>query len=153
MNQKYHDISDVLFKLLLNCEKMLLWQTCVATSPHIFVIATCMWSEWIIYLLVSCNKQLFSSIYETHAFCRSYTFLLSFTYSDMICVKTQQMSCLTYSPEKLLIKTYQEVNDLIWSNTCCDDENVRTSGNTGLPEQHFLFKFNNEKLCLRLNSC
>ena len=32
--------------------KMLLWQVCVATSPHNFVIATCIWSELIIYLLV-----------------------------------------------------------------------------------------------------
>ena len=38
--------------------KVLLWQTSVATGPHVFVIATCIRSELIIYLLVSCNKQL-----------------------------------------------------------------------------------------------
>ena len=39
--------------------------------------------------------------------------------------------------EKLLITTYQEVNDLFRSNTRCDDENVRVGSNTDLPEQHF----------------
>lgn len=39
----------------------LLWQISVATDPHVFVIATCMWSAEIIYLLVSCNKRPFSS--------------------------------------------------------------------------------------------
>ena len=38
---------------------------------------------------------------------------------------------------KLLITTYQEVNDLFRSNTCCDDENERAGSNTSLPEQHF----------------
>ena len=42
--------------------KELLWQISVTTDPHIFVIATCIWSELIIYLLVSCNKQLSSSV-------------------------------------------------------------------------------------------
>ena len=39
--------------------KVLLWQASVATGPHVFVIATCIRSELIIYLLVSCNKQFF----------------------------------------------------------------------------------------------
>jgi hypothetical protein len=39
--------------------------------------------------------------------------------------------------EICLLQLYQEVNDLFRSNTCCDDENERVSGNTGLPEQHF----------------
>ena len=43
--------------------------------------------------------------------------------------------------EKLLITTYQEVNDLFRSNTRCDDENVRDGGNTNLPEQHFSSNF------------
>ena len=41
---------------------MLLWQVGVTTIPHFFVIATWIWSDEIIYLLVSCNKQLFSYI-------------------------------------------------------------------------------------------
>jgi hypothetical protein len=122
---------------------VLLWQTSVATSPLIFVIATCIWSVKIIYLLVNCNKQFFwGSCRSRHHAC-PHTFLPSFCLIDMVCVKTSQMSCLTGSAEKLLITTYQEVNDLYWSNTCCDDENEWTGGNTSLPEQHF-WKTNKE---------
>jgi hypothetical protein len=116
---------------------VLLWQTSVATSPLIFVIATCIWSVKIIYLLVSCNKQFFwGSCRSRHHAC-PHTFSPSSCLIDVVCVKTSQMSCLAGSAEKLLITTYQEVNDLHWSNTCCDDENVRIGGNTSLPEQHF----------------
>ena len=52
-------------------------------------------------------------------------------------VKTEEISCSTHRREKLLITTYQEVNDQLWSNTCCDDEIVRAGSNTSLPEQHF----------------
>jgi hypothetical protein len=55
-------------------------------------------------------------------------------------VRTNEVSYAGYRREKLLITTYQEVNDLTRSNTCCDDEIVRAGGNTSLPEQHFLFK-------------
>jgi hypothetical protein len=51
------------------------------------------------------------------------------------------MSGSAESWEKLLITIYQEVNDLVWSKSCCDDENLRTGDNTGLPEQ----PFNNSK--------
>ena len=51
------------------------------------------------------------------------------------------MSCSLLHREKLLITTYQEVNDLFRSNTRCNDENVRVGSNTDLPEQHF----NNKK--------
>jgi hypothetical protein len=61
-------------------------------------------------------------------------------YDEIKCVDTQLMSCTRDWREKLLITTYQEVNDQLWSNTCCDDENERSSGNTGLPEQHFQSK-------------
>ena len=54
------------------------------------------------------------------------------------------MSCLMDARDKLLITTYQEVNDLIRSNTRCDDENVRDGGNTNLPEQHFSLKIQYE---------
>jgi len=47
------------------------------------------------------------------------------------------MSCSLLHREKLLITTYQEVNDLFRSNTRCDDENERAGSNTSLPEQHF----------------
>ena len=53
------------------------------------------------------------------------------------CVETWEMSSASNRRRKLLITTYQEVNDQIWSNTCCDDENERIGGNTDLPEQHF----------------
>jgi hypothetical protein len=36
-----------------------------------------------------------------------------------------------------LLQLTKEVNDLLRSNTCCDDENMRIGGNTSLPEQHF----------------
>ncbi len=118
-------------------KRLLLWQASVATSPHIFVIATCIWSDLIIYLFVICNKQLFSFSYGTGVFSCPYTFLLSSSYLPMICVKTQYRLCVICSWEKVLITNYKEVNDQIWSNTCCDDENERASGNTSLPEQHF----------------
>ena len=56
LEQFLYDISNSLFL----CE----WKCCSGRSvlppnPHVFVIATCVWSEMIIYLLVSCNKQLF----------------------------------------------------------------------------------------------
>ena len=47
------------FSFLFNWKK-LLWQVDVTINPHNFVIATCIWSVKIIYLLVSCNKQFFS---------------------------------------------------------------------------------------------
>jgi hypothetical protein len=46
------------------------------------------------------------------------------------------MSCFGKFSNKSLITTYQEVNDLSRSDTCCNDENVRMGGNTHLPEQH-----------------
>ena len=39
--------------------KMLLQHSSVTITPHIFVIATCIWSELIIYLLVRCIGRLF----------------------------------------------------------------------------------------------
>ncbi len=58
-------ISQIIHVLLLFFsfwQKMSLRQASVTTSPHVFVIATCIWSELIIYVLVSCNKQLYSTI-------------------------------------------------------------------------------------------
>ena len=52
-------------------------------------------------------------------------------------VRTAEMSCSQQRREKLLITTYQEVNDRLRSKTRCDDENVRVGSNTDLPEQHF----------------
>ena len=63
-------------------------------------------------------------------------FFLSFL-NNAVCAKTEQMSWLAHSKEELLITTYQKVNDQLWSNSCCDDETMRTSGITGLPEQHY----------------
>ena len=63
--------------------------------------------------------------------------ILRYIRCNVLCVKTDQMSWTSHYREKLLITTYQEVNDQHWSNTCCDDENVRASGTTDLPEQHF----------------
>ena len=57
-------------------------------------------------------------------------------------VETWEVSSASNWRRKLLITTYQEVNDQLWSNTCCDDENARIGGNTDLPEQHFLSKWN-----------
>ena len=57
-----------------------------------------------------------------------------------LCVKwagTVLVRSMAWWRDQSLITTYQEVNDQHWSNTRCDDENVRSSGNTGLPEQHF----------------
>ena len=130
---------------------MLLWQVDVTINPHDFVIATCIWSVQIIYLLVSCNKQFFSlrcgarysSYFDTSRSSRSLFCTLS--------VETKTKSGSASQREKLLITTYQEVNDLYWSNTCCDDEIVRVDGNIDLPEQHFLNK-PNEKLRLPVDT-
>ena len=121
---------------------MLLWQVGVATIPHVFVIATWIWSDEIIYLLVSCNKQLFLCIYGArHVLCL-YTCYKTMIQREEGRVKMGKIWCLMDAREKLLITTYQEVNDLIWSYSCCDDENVRDGGNTDLPEQYFLSKTN-----------
>ena len=56
--------------------------------------------------------------------------------TEAVCVKTQKMSRFAGRRVKLLITTYQEVKDWSQSNSRCDDENERASGNTGLPEQH-----------------
>lgn len=45
---------------------------------------------------------------------------------------------------------YQEVNDLTGSISCCNDENVRASGNIGLPEQHFFIKNDKKKELLQI---
>ncbi len=126
--------------IILFNEKVLLWQASIATSPHVFVIATCIWSELIIYLLVSCNKQFFSRTHRARHLSCLCTFYSLRTWGYPVCVKTWEMSCPLWSREKLLITTYQEVNDQLWSNTCCDDENVRAGSNTSLPEQHFFIK-------------
>ncbi len=47
------------------------------------------------------------------------------------------MSQISVIREQLLITTFQEVDDLDRSETCCDDESERMSGNADLPEQHF----------------
>ena len=84
---------------------MLLWQSSVATRPHVFVIATCIWSELIIYLLVSCNKQLSSLVCcARHLHCL-YTFH-SFAYRDK---RTQQARTserhITYTAQRTLLIT------------------------------------------------
>ena len=61
------------------------------------------------------------------------------------CVETCEVSSASNWRKQLLITTYQEVNDQLWSNTCCDDENERIGGNTDLPEQHFPFKWKTKK--------
>ena len=66
--------SSLLF-FLFCCWKVLLWQASIATSPLVFVIATCIWSEEIIYLLVSCNKQLFSCICGARHLSDLFTFI------------------------------------------------------------------------------
>ena len=117
--------------------KVLLWQISVATDPRVFVIATWMWSEMIIYLLVSCNKQLFSSFACARIFRCLHTSNSQRERASGRCVGTRERSCASERWEKLLITTYQEVNDHLWSHTRCDDENVRIGGDTDLPEQHF----------------
>ena len=52
-------VTLLVFLILCIIKRMLLWQTSVVTNPHDFVIATCIWSELIIYLLIRCNKQSF----------------------------------------------------------------------------------------------
>jgi hypothetical protein len=44
---------------------------------------------------------------------------------------------LTISSRKVAYYNLPRGKDLLRSNTCCDDENVRAGGNTSLPEQHF----------------
>ncbi len=102
---------SVYIHLLFNFFKVLLWQVSVATNPLIFVIATFSRSVLIIYLLVSCNKQLFSRMREARHLTCLYTFHLFLHFSATRCVKTKKMSRPTDSLRKLLITTYQEVND------------------------------------------
>jgi len=55
------------------------------------------------------------------------------------------MSCSTCCRQKLLIPIYQEVNDQLWSSTCCDEEIVRASSNASLPKQHFHLRIKQKK--------
>ncbi len=87
-------------------EKMLLWQASIATSPHVFVIATCIRSVLIIYLLVSCNKQFFSWTHRSRHLSCFYTFYSLHTSGYPVCVKTWEVSRPLRSREKLLITTY-----------------------------------------------
>jgi len=52
-------------------------------------------------------------------------------------VETYEILCARCRQGELLITTYQEINDLFWSNTCCNDENVQVDRNIDLPEQQF----------------
>ncbi len=61
---------------------------------------------------------------------------------NRICVKTTQMSRLTGTPDRLLITTYQEVNDLLRSNTCCDDEIERTAEKSAVCQSNTFVKLN-----------
>ena len=73
-NARETDVRRERVICFLVCLKVLLWQASVATGPHVFVIATCIRSELIIYLLVSCNKQL-----SKRASCARYSLCL-YTY-------------------------------------------------------------------------
>ena len=118
-------------------EKELLWQTNENISPHVFVIATCIWSENSIYLFVSCNKQTFSWVFETRHLHAPYTFRARAREEKKKSAATKTMSCLRVEHRRLLITFYQEVCGRFRSNTCCDDENVRVDDDISLPEQHF----------------
>ena len=94
----------------------------------------------IIYLLVSCNKQLFSTFACARQLSRVSTHrpnTLLEENKQRMCRDIEKRSRARERREKLLITTYQEVNDHLWSHTRCDDENVRIGGDTDLPEQHF----------------
>ena len=54
------------------------------------------------------------------------------------------MAGFTESSKVAYYNLYQEVHDLI-RHTRCDEENERMSGNTRLPEQHFLTKKKRER--------
>jgi hypothetical protein len=99
--------------------------------------------------LVSCNKQpVWRPSAARHLVCL-YTYYIDKTGRRRKPVRTRALSRPAGSSEKLLITIYQEVNDLHWSNTCCDDENERTGGNTSLPEQHF-FLIKNDKCTINM---
>jgi hypothetical protein len=66
---------------------VLLWQASVATSPHVFVIATCIWSKEIIYLLVSCNKQFSSAIPGARHLPCLYTSYIFFSFCTFVMCK------------------------------------------------------------------
>jgi hypothetical protein len=59
-----------------------------------------------------------------------------------ICVKTIQMSRLMEYVDSLLITIYQEVNDLLRSNTCCDDEIERTAEKSAVCQSNIFVKLN-----------
>ena len=140
------------------CLKVLLWQANVITDPHVFVIATCIRSELIIYLLVCRNKQLPPRIsWAWDLGCLDTSRSRRRTHSDIIRAtererkRRERVGTIRkpYSEDSwrtFVITTYREANDQIRSNTGCDDENEQTSGDTCLPEQHISILKMNEKL-------
>ena len=97
------------------------------------------------------NDESVVVFYMTKGIRRTNHVILGRTLRDVVCVETKNMSSARGAGEKLLITTYQEVNDLFRSNTRCDDENVRDGGNTDLPEQHFHQKHKAYKVLLWLS--
>jgi len=91
--------------MLFISSEMLLWQVSVATSPHVFVIATCIWLEWIIYLLVSWNKQLYWRVCQTRHLFRFYTYRIDSNERKKECVRTWESMCTIGEWKQLLITT------------------------------------------------
>ena len=67
-----YDSTEVLDFHLSFKLKMLLWQNRVATTPRIFVIATCIRLGLTVYLLISWNKQLFARALGARHLCCLY---------------------------------------------------------------------------------
>ncbi len=89
------------FIIFFICGKVLLWQTSVATGPHIFIIATCIWSVKIIYLLVKCNKQSVWSPVGPRHLCSLYTFYV-FSYLHVFIVGEGEETYLLEFIRKIL---------------------------------------------------
>jgi len=78
---------------------MLLWQVNVAINPHVFVIATSVWSVSIKYLLVNCNKQLWTSTFTDDSLHSFDTLLFStlYVWNGMCKDKLDVVFCTLYN--------------------------------------------------------
>jgi len=87
----YNKCHQIVFPndiLCFNFIKVLLWQISVTTHPHVFVIATCIWSGEIVYLLVNCNKRFVWKFTKTRHLLGFYIFHIDWIERKTTCVRT-----------------------------------------------------------------
>jgi len=90
-----------------------------------------------LYLLVSCNKQFFSTLLRARHFGCPDTLISCNSERTQAMGKNSRDVVLSTTSRKIAYYNLPRGKDRLRSKTRCDDENVRVGSNTDLPEQHF----------------